>query len=325
MAQGLLAGVDLGGTKILVGLFDEQGSVLGEKLVLTRPDQGLEAVLDRMTSVIDELMQQNPPGYELRGVVVGAPGPVENKSGLVYEAPNLRWKEIPLGEVLKEALGVPVWIENDANLAALGEYTYGYPMEYESLLYLTVSTGIGGGIIINGDIYRGSDGGAGEFGHMTLLPQGPVCGCGNHGCLEALASGTAIARVAREEVSRGQCVALQEAARGRGEEIDARLVSELAVSGDPEARRIMDEAIGYLGIGVANLVSLFNPQVIVIGGGWSSYPGLLDQVEKIVKQRTFARLNEKLLLPARLETGADYWGPGAGATMIKAVRHLKQY
>lgn len=309
MAQGLIAGVDLGGTKILIGLFDGQGRLLGERLTLTRPAQGFESVLDRIISGTGELMQEFSSGYKLLGAAVGAPGPVDNRTGLVYEAPNLRWKEIPLGEVLQEALRVPVWVENDANLAALGEYTYSYPMEYEVLLYLTVSTGIGGGVIINGEIYRGSDGGAGEFGHMTILPRGPVCGCGNHGCLEALASGTAVARIAREEVSQGRCVALREAVKGRCEDIDARLVSEVAGSGDPEAGRIMDEAIDYLGIGVANLVSLFNPRVIVIGGGLSSYTGLLDRVEKVVKERTFDRLNENLkILPARLGGRAGLMG-----------------
>jgi glucokinase len=297
----MIAGVDLGGTKILAGLFDQQGQLMGERLVLTRPDQGLETVLDRMVSLVGELMQEYAPGQKLEAVVVGAPGPLNSETGLIYEAPNLKWKQVPLREVLQGALQVPVWVDNDANLAALGEYTYGYPLEYEVLLYLTVSTGIGGGIIIDGEIYRGIDGGAGEFGHMTILPRGPVCGCGNHGCLEALASGTAIARAAREEVSQGRCRAVREAVKGRLEDIDARLIAELATGGDAEAGRIMEEAIGYLGIGVANLVNLFNPRAIVIGGGLSGYPGMLDRVRQVVKERAYSSLGENLkILPAKL-------------------------
>ncbi|MGE5543527.1 MAG: ROK family protein [Bacillota bacterium] len=309
MLQGVIAGVDLGGTKILTGLFDEQGRMLAERLVPTNAAAGLKSVLDRMTSVIEELRQQYAPGHKLLGVAVGAPGPLNSETGVIYEAPNLRWKDITFRELLQAALQVPVWLDNDANLAALGEYTYGYPMEHEVLLYLTVSTGIGGGIIINGMIYRGVDGGAGEFGHMTIMPGGPVCGCGNQGCLEALASGTAIARAAREEVSRGRLMALCDRVKGRIEEIDARLVAELAAGGDPEARRIMEEAIGYLGIGVANLVNLFNPRSIVIGGGLSSYQGLLEQVEEVVKKRAYSSLSRNLrILPAKLGSRAGLMG-----------------
>ena len=309
MLQGIIAGVDLGGTKILAGLFDDQGRLLGERLVPTCPEQGLRAVLDRMTGVIAELRQQHAPGHELLGVVVGAPGPLNSETGLVYQAPNLNWKDIPLREMLQENLQVPVWVDNDANLAALGEYTYGCPLKYEVLLYLTVSTGIGGGIIMDGEIYRGVDGGAGEFGHMTIIPDGPVCGCGNHGCLEALASGTAVARAAREEVSQGRLLAVREAVKGSIEEIDARLVARLAASGDTEASRIMEEAIGYLGIGVANLVNLFNPRAIVIGGGLSNYRGLLDRVEKVVQERSYSSLSRNLkILPAELGSRSGLMG-----------------
>lgn len=309
MRQGMFAGVDLGGTKILAGLFGDRGEILGEILVPTHPAQGLKAVLARITSVIAELRQQHAPGHKLLGVAVGAPGPLNSETGMIYEAPNLKWKDVPLREMLQESLQVPVWVDNDANLAALGEYTCGYLSEYEVLLYLTVSTGIGGGIIINGEIYRGIDGGAGEFGHMTIVPHGPECGCGNHGCLEALASGTAVARAAREEVSRGRLASVREAVNGCIEEIDARLVAELAAGGDPEARRIMDEAIGYLGIGVANLVNLFNPRAIVIGGGLSNYKGLLEQVEKVAKERSYSSLSRNLrILPARLGNRAGLMG-----------------
>ncbi len=309
MVRGVMAGVDLGGTKILTGLFDGRGHLLGESLTFTRPAQGFEAVFDRIISSVDELRQEYSAGHELLGVAVGAPGPLDYRTGIIYEAPNLKLKMIPLGKMLQEVLKVPIWVDNDANLAALGEYTYGYPLQFESLLYLTVSTGIGGGIIINGDIYHGVDSGAGEFGHMTIVPRGPRCGCGNYGCLEALASGTAVARVAREEVSQGRCAALREAAGGSYEAIDARLVSEVAADGDPETGRIMQEAINYLGIGVANLVSVFNPQAIVIGGGLSGHVGLLERVEEIVKERTFARLSENLkILPARLGNRAGLIG-----------------
>ena len=281
MVQGMIAGVDLGGTKILAGLFDQQGQLMGERLVLTRPDQGLETVLDRMVSLVGELMQEYAPGQKLEAVVVGAPGPLNSETGLIYEAPNLKWKQVPLREVLQGALQVPVG-DNDANLAALGNTptVIRWNMRCCSIYSQYRDRR---GIIIDGQIYRGIDGGAGEFGHVTILPRGPVCGCGNHGCLEALASGTAIARAAREEVSQGRCRAVREAVKGRLEDIDARLIAELATGGDAEAGRIMEEAIGYLGIGVANLVNLFNPRAIVIGGGLSGYPGMLDRVRQVVR------------------------------------------
>lgn len=309
MNREVIAGVDLGGTKILAGLFDDRGQMLGKRLVPTEAGRGLEAVLERMADLVAELKNRHAPEDQLRGVVVAAPGPLNSETGVVYDAPNLKWREVPLREMLQETLQVPVWIDNDGNLAALGEYTYGYPQEYRMLLYLTVSTGIGGGIIINGEIYRGIDGGAGEFGHMTIVPDGPVCGCGNRGCLEALASGTAVARAAREEVSRGRMVALREAVRGCTEKIDARLVAELAAAGDGEAVRLMEEAMDYLGIGVANLVNLFNPQAIVIGGGMSGYKGLFPRVERTVKERSYSSLSRNLkILPARLGSEAGLMG-----------------
>jgi len=309
MNREIMAGVDLGGTKILAGLFDDRGQMLGKRLIPTEAARGLEAVLKRMTCLIAELKGRHAPEDKLRGVVVGAPGPLNGETGLVYEAPNLKWRDVPLREMLQEILQVPVWVDNDGNLAALGEYTYGYPQEYRMLLYLTVSTGIGGGIIIDGEVYRGIDGGAGEFGHMTIVPEGPVCSCGNRGCLEALASGTAVARAAREEVSRGRMAALQEVVKGCTEKIDARLVAELAAAGDGEAVHLMEEAIGYLGIGAANLVNLFNPQAIVIGGGVSGYRGLLRGVEQVVKERSYSSLSRRLkILPARLGSEAGLMG-----------------
>lgn len=309
MVREIIAGVDLGGTKILAGIFDDRGQTLGKSQIPTEAARGLDAVLEKLTGLIAELRSRYAPGDKLRGVVVAAPGPLNSETGVVYEAPNLKWRDVPLREMLQEILQVPVWIDNDGNLAALGEYTYGYPQEYRMLLYLTVSTGIGGGIIINGEIYRGIDGGAGEFGHMTIVRDGPVCGCGNRGCLEALASGTAVARAAREEVSRGRMAALREAVKGCLENIDARLVAELAAAGDGEAVRLMEEAIGYLGIGVANLVNLFNPQAIVIGGGMSGYRGLFPRVEKAVKERSYSSLSRNLkILPARLGSEAGLMG-----------------
>ncbi len=317
MKKEIIAGIDLGGTKILTGLFSEEGSLLEEKIAATFPEQGFGAVVEKMAQSVEGLMDQRQGEWWLKGLAVASPGPLDCRTGVVYEAPNLGWKAAPLGQALGQRLGVPVWVENDANLAALGECRFGYPGLYSVMLYVTVSTGVGGGIIIDDQIYRGADGGAGEFGHMTILPDGPICGCGNYGCLEALASGKAVAARAREGVDRGECLVIAEEARRQNREIDGRMVSEMAVAGDAEACRIMDQALGYLGIGIANLVNLFNPQTIVVGGGMANHPGLLAAVREVVDRRAFKHLTDKLeILPSRLGYRAGLMGCLAYSRMM---------
>ena len=224
-----MAGIDLGGTKILTGLADVDGRLVAEIEVATCAEQGSAGVVRRMAETVKYLLEQvGARKEELTGMVVASPGPL-NITGVVYYPPNLGWHEFPC--VRPWLIFGLIEVDNDASLAALAEYRYGYGEGYDPLLYMTVSTGVVG-IVIDGSIYHGAGGAAGEFGHMTLLPDGPLCGCGCRGCLETLASGTAIAVRPAELAVRGQGKRMLELAGNCPEEITARTVGEAARGGD---------------------------------------------------------------------------------------------
>ncbi|MFO7172913.1 MAG: ROK family protein, partial [Bacillota bacterium] len=221
----------------------------------------------------------------IRAVGVGAPGIVEAGTGRVLLAPNLRWQDVPLGPLLQERLQMQVYVDNDANCAALGEQLAGAGRGARHLLMVTLGTGVGAGLVLDGQLYRGAGGFAGEVGHIPVLPDGPLCGCGRRGCLETLCSATAVAAMARQAVSDGRGAAIVAAARRVAQgQVDARAVMAAARWKDPVALAILREAGTYLGIGLAILVNLFNPERIVVGGSLS-------------------RAGEALLGPAREELG----------------------
>lgn len=268
MSDQYVIGVDLGGTKIYTALAGEDGRILAEMKVPTEAGKGLEHVVGLIVDSVRQSQKdaQVLPG-KVRAVALGAPGPLDSTRGIIHFAPNLDWHDVPIRKILQERLRFPVFIENDANLAALGEHAFGAGRGEENMVYITVSTGVGGGLILGGRLYRGSSGSAGEIGHMTVLPDGPVCKCGNAGCLEAVASGTAIAREARELVARGGGKKILAEAGGSPEEITSALVTTAAAGGDPDALRIITVAARYLGIGIANILNLLNPSLVVLGGG----------------------------------------------------------
>ncbi|HDQ70764.1 MAG TPA: ROK family protein [Chloroflexi bacterium] len=290
-SQALVVGVDLGGTKISTALVDVNGQIIAHDYRETQADKGQAVVIDRMLDAVRQVMEQaDIPKAQVRAVGIGAPGPLDIHAGVVIAPPNLPgWRDVPLKELIEERVGIKTFLENDANAAALAEHRFGAGQGCDHVIYVTVSTGVGGGLILDGKLYHGAEGAAGEVGHITILPNGPLCGCGNRGCLEALASGTAIAKRAREVVSRGAPTVIAELADGDPERITAKLVAEAAEQGDFEARKILSEAMNYLGIGIASLVNLFNPQVIVIGGGLSNLgERLLEPVRRGVARHAFA-------------------------------------
>lgn len=268
MTRNLVVGVDLGGTKILTVLADREGNVLARVKVPTETDRGQKHVIDRIEATVrDALQEAAAPAERVAAVGVGAPGPLDPDRGFLFFAPNLGWRDVPLGKILNERLNLPVFLDNDANLAALGEYVYGAGRGSTHLVYITVSTGVGGGVILNGRVYHGACGGAGEIGHVTVAPDGPTCRCGNQGCLEAVASGTAMEQRARALVGEGRGAGILAAAGGERDKITARVVAEAAAAGDAEALVVLREAGRYLGIAVAGVVNLLNPAAVVLGGG----------------------------------------------------------
>ncbi|MGE5370766.1 MAG: ROK family protein [Solirubrobacterales bacterium] len=320
MKSERLAGIDLGGTKILSGIFGDAGEVLGTDERPTPCDCGPDGVVGCMMESLGGLLGQlNLSPGDLKGLVVGSPGPLDPETGIVHQTPNLPgWEQVPLAAMLTGRLKIPVALENDANLAALAEQAIGYAGRHQVLLYLTVSTGIGGGLILGGSIFHGAHGAAGEFGHMTVEPNGPMCNCQNRGCLEMMASGTAVARAGRLLVGGGYAGRLAELTGDDPSLIDARMVAEAARQGDGAAERILLEAFDYLGIGIANLVNALNPNAVVLGGGLMQVgERYYERIWEQLRQRTYPRLRHGLeILPSRLGPAAGLLGCGLYAQRI---------
>lgn len=282
-------GVDLGGTKILTALVSDSGQVLSRELVAT-PQDGPQSVADAIVRTVRTVLDEDT-GARLAGIGVGVPGPLDPETGVVFQPPNLHgWHNVPFAQMLSQQLNVPVYLENDANAAALGEWWAGAGQEISDLVYITVSTGVGGGIIIADRLVHGVSGTAGEVGHMTIEINGPRCVCGNTGCLEVLASGKAIARAAREAVAAGRATSILDLAGGDVEAITSKTVDDAAQRGDIVAREIFERAGFYIGVGVANLLNLLNPARVIIGGGVSRAGALLlEPIQRTARARAFER------------------------------------
>jgi len=315
MAEPLYLGIDLGGTKIAAGVVSSDGEVRGLSRVDTPAREGVAAVVRAMAGAARGAARAAGVSVKrLAGGGVGAPGPIDVEAGLVVSPPNLPgWRDVALGRLLGRGLGLTLALANDANAAGLAEHRFGAGQGCSPLVYLTVSTGIGGAILIDGKVVSGARGAAGEVGHLVLVPDGPLCGCGNRGCLEALASGTAVARRAREAVRQAAPSTLTERFASRPSRITAAMVADIAREGDPEARRIMAEAMEHLGRGVASLVNLLNPERVVIGGGLSSVgPALFDPVRRAVARHANGLASSSVsVVPADL--GPDSGVIGAAA------------
>lgn len=304
--------VDLGGTKIIAAVVFPSGKIISRKYCLTLADKCPEAVIDRLVSAANSAISQAKlETSELAGIGIAAAGILDTEKGIITTSANLpNWHDVPLREIVADRLGITTYLINDASAAALGEHRFGAGKGVDNLIYLTVSTGIGGGIIIDGKLYSGTDGCAGELGHMTIEAHGPQCKCGNFGCLEVLASGTAMAKEAAERLSQGKESSIIEFAEGRLENITAEIVALAARQGDPLACDIVSRAASYLGIGLANLVNIFNPELIVIGGGVSKMGEmLLEPARKVVKERAFQLPSRTVrIVRARLGSNAGIMG-----------------
>lgn len=287
MKNKLYAAVDLGGTKIYTVVAAKDGAILSRVRRETPAGQGPEAVIKHIdASVRDALQQAGAETAQLAGAGVCVAGFFDWQERLLIHSPNIPgWHRVPVEDRLSSVLQVPVLVENDANAAALGEVRRGAGQGSHDAVFITVSTGIGAGLVHNGQIYRGARGFAGEAGHMVVKPDGPQCGCGRHGCLETVASGTAIARTANQALAARKPSLLQELVKEKGRAVVAADVFLAAAEGDALSRAILQEAIHYLGIGLVNLVNLLNPAVIIIGGGVSEAgEALLVPLENIIRE-----------------------------------------
>ena len=267
MPQQTILGIDIGGTKCAVALGQADGKILGRQAIPTEGDRVTpQAMLERLAAMARDLMVTTADAARPIGVGVSCGGPLDTKTGVIHSPPNMpEWKSVPVRAFFEKALNLPVRVENDANATALAEWQYGAGKGTRNFVFLTMGTGIGGGLILDGRLYRGSNDLAGEIGHQTILMNGPLCGCGKRGCLEALASGPAIARLARESMVYGREKRVLALAGGRSGDITAAHVVEAANAGDAFARQILEEAGTYMGLGIANVIQMLNPERIALG------------------------------------------------------------
>ena len=275
--MALTVGVDVGGTKIASGVVDDQGTVLEQEQVPTPDARGADAA-EAIAAAIAELVTRHRRRHEVQAVGVGAAGFVDSRRATVLFAPNIAWRNEPLRDRVMEQIDLPVVIENDANAAAWAEFRFGAGEDVDDLILLTVGTGIGGGIVLNGTLHRGAFGVAAEVGHMRVVPQGGErCGCGNRGCWEQYASGRALVREARDMVQSGSPLAgaLKEACGGDVSALQGPMITELARDGDPASKELVSDVGRWLGAGLASLADILDPAVAVIGGGVSAAGDLL--------------------------------------------------
>lgn len=261
-------GLDLGGTKILTGLADSSGEIISRSRRETEAELGEDKIIANMIATIEDVL--NKAGVEkdkIKALGIGSPGPLDAEKGIIIENANLPWKNVPLVAKMEEALNIKTLLKNDANAAALGEKWFGAGKNVDNMVYITISTGIGGGAVIKEKLFTGVNDNACEIGHTIIDPNGPLCGCGNHGCLESFSSGTAIAKKAQKAAAAGKSKTLLELANNKVEEIDAAVCAEAAEKGDKTAEKIYQDAGYHLGIGLANVVNIFNTEKIILGGG----------------------------------------------------------
>lgn len=296
--------LDIGGTKTSASVFDENGNIVNNHVLKRKSEtfKGEEAVYQNTKNVLEEILSELKIKKEdVIAMGVGSPGPLDTKKGIIIHAPLMGWENFPIVERLKEDFELPVYLDNDANLGALAEVRCGEGKGCKNLIYMTVSTGCGGGIIINNDIYRGSHDGAGEVGHMSVLLDGIDCPCGSKGCFELYASGTAINERMKADMLAGKKSLAFELAGHDPEKIDGSLLLKAASQNDEYALEAYRLEGYYLGLGIANLFNILDPEAIVLGGGVTKAKDYFhESCIKTLKKRCVHKVNDDMLRYSKL-------------------------
>jgi glucokinase len=313
-----VVGMDLGGTKILAAVFDARNRLLAREKKGTRPDLGPNGVLDRAAECVNEaLAAAAVPHTAVTSVGVGIPGLVDTRGGIVRVAPNLHWKNVPFGKLLGRRLHIPVTIVNDVQAGTIAVQQVGAGRRLRDFVCLFIGTGIGGGMVVRGELYRGAGGMGGEIGHMVVMAHdGPKCGCGNRGCLEAVASRSAIVRRVVSAMDKGRKSVVRDLCDGDLRRIRSRILAEAYREGDKLVRDIIDDACDYVGIGAANLINILNPQAVILGGGLIEALGdkMLPRIRKSAWAHTIAPSPERVnILDSGLGDDAGVLGSALAA------------
>ena len=330
MTMPYVVGIDIGGTNLVVGAVARDGSRLTAlQSEPTRPEEGPDAVLGRLTAIAQRVigeLETAEPQAQILGVGIGAPGPLDTHSGIVFLTPNLGWVDLPLRQTMADRIGLVTSLDNDANCAVLGEWWQGAARGTRHAIGLTIGTGIGGGIIVGGRLYHGASDCAGEFGHTTIDPEGRKCKCGNYGCLEAYASGPAIALRAVEEIQSGAESRVLDHAEGDLSRVTAQVVYQAAHDEDELAMTVVRDTARYLGVGVANLVNIFNPEVVVICGGVTlAGERLFTPLRQEVARRAFKpAVAACRIVPGELTGTAGVYGAAAAFLQLSEDGRVSQ-
>lgn len=321
MQEPFVIAIDIGGTSFRVALADATAQIIERNSEPTRATEGSERGLERIIETIRKTAAV--VGMEkVKAIAVAAAGPIDPQTGVILTPPSLpTWHNVRLKTTLEQAFDIPVWVENDADMAAVGERQFGAGRGYDRVVYMTVSTGIGGGIVLDGQVLRGSKVSAAELGHIVIDPNGPVCNCGGRGHVEVMASGTAIARMARERISSGGRTAMAQHCGNDLSKLTAADVVDAARNGDQLAIEVMNEAGTNLGMAIASIVHIVDPDVVIIGGGVSNAGGLLlEPVRRSFAERAMADFRNRTKI-VRSELGDD---SGLRGAVVFALDQLSQ-
>lgn len=314
-----IIGVDLGATNIYSLLTTLGGEILAKDFRPTLGKEGKDKTIFQIISSI-EFLQKKAGKFGISsfaGIGVGSPGPLSVKKGMIYHSPNIReWENLPLVDILQRKLNLPVFLENDANAAALAEWWKGAGKDADYVVLLTLGTGIGGGVIVNGEVYHGAWDAGAELGHMIIKEGGMICGCGSRGCLEAYAAAPGVVRRAQAAIKQGHDTSLVEITGGNPDNLTAEMIFKAASRGDRISQWIVEETGRYLGIGIGSLVNILNPELIILAGGMIGAGELLfNPVRKYTRLNSLKANREVDIVPARL--GENSGALGAVTTVLK--------
>ncbi len=316
----IIAGIDLGGTNVYMLLIDSNGKIYGEKHFPTLAEKGPDGVIENIILQLKDVVKK--AGFNLKDIWrigIGSPGPLDSKRGIISGAVNLPgWEYVKLKEKIEKLTGIKTGVDNDANCAIYGEKWLGAGKNFNNIIGLTLGTGIGGGIIIDGKLIRGTNYNAGEIGHMSINPDGIVCKCRAKGCFEQYASASAIANFAKQKIKEGKRTIITEIVKGDINKITSKTVYEALLNNDTLAMEIWDEFIKHLAAGIANMLNIFNPELIIIAGGViNAGDKLFIPLRRAVKKQTFEIIyNVAKILPAKLGERAGAIG-AAGLVLFE--------